>query len=71
MPAGMTAAGPPVGTAMACEWPSFTGSDAAFHDHEWDRHGTCAVPVLGGRQHFFTTVLQLNQRYDLNVSNES
>ena len=56
---------------MACEWPSFTMPDAAFHNHEWARHGTCAAAVLGGdRQHFFDTVLHLNQQYDLNVSQD-
>lgn len=55
-------------TAMACEWPSFSGTDAAFHEHEWSRHGTCAAAALGGnRQAFYQTVLALNRKYDLNV----
>lgn len=66
-----SAAAPPrpaSAAAMACEWPSFKGGDAAFHDHEWARHGTCAEPVLGGRAAFFQRVLKLNAEYDLNAA---
>lgn len=49
---------------MRCEWPSFTGTDVRFHDHEWYRHGTCAH--LGNRTSFMTTVVGLHRQYDIN-----
>ena len=32
------------------------------------KHGTCAEPVLGNRPSFFKTVLELDDKYDLDVS---
>lgn len=49
-----------------CEWPSFDGSTQNFWDHEWDKHGTCAEPLLGNRSEFFKTVLNLHDQFNVN-----
>jgi ribonuclease T2 len=49
-----------------CEWPSFHGSTLNFWDHEWDKHGTCAAPLLGNRTEFFKTVMNLHDQFNLN-----
>jgi ribonuclease T2 len=54
--------------AMRCSWPSFHGSDAAFWEHEWTKHGTCTAPLLGNETAFQATALALNRRYDVNAA---
>lgn len=44
------------------------GPDRSFWDHEWMRHGTCAAPLLGGRDAFVDTVLRLHEEYDLDTA---
>jgi hypothetical protein len=39
-----------------------------FWDHEWNRHGTCAAPVLGDQHRFFGTVLSLHHKLNIQVS---
>ncbi|KAH7621951.1 hypothetical protein Ndes2526B_g02772 [Nannochloris sp. 'desiccata'] len=51
---------------IRCEWPSFHGSTLNFWDHEWDKHGTCAAPLLGNRTEFFQTVVNLHDQFNLN-----
>jgi len=51
---------------IRCEWPSFHGSTLNFWDHEWDKHGTCAAPLLGNRTEFFQTVVNLHDQLNLN-----
>ena len=42
-------------------WPSWSSDDEAFWNHEWARHGTCAMSTIRGHQHrFFETVLRLH-----------
>jgi ribonuclease T2 len=54
---------------MACEWPSLSGPDHAFHQHEWDKHGTCAAPLLGHHPaYYFNTTLRLHSEYDINAA---
>lgn len=45
---------------MRTDWPSLSGKDTAFWAHEWDKHGTCAAPVLSGEKDFFTATLDLH-----------
>ncbi|KAL4440325.1 hypothetical protein ABPG75_003326 [Micractinium tetrahymenae] len=61
---------PPRDPAMQqqCEWPSFHGTDEAFWQHEWDRHGSCAVPVTGERPDFFAAVMRLHEQFDLDLA---
>jgi ribonuclease T2 len=54
------------GGKVRCEWPSFHGSTLNFWDHEWDKHGTCAAPLLGNRTEFFKTVVNLHDQFNLN-----
>lgn len=51
---------------IRCEWPSFHGSTQNFWDHEWDKHGTCAAPLLGNRSEFFKTAMHLHDQFNLN-----
>jgi ribonuclease T2 len=51
---------------VRCEWPSFHGSTLNFWDHEWDKHGSCAAPLLGNRTEFFKTVVNLHDQFNLN-----
>ncbi|PNH11508.1 Extracellular ribonuclease LE [Tetrabaena socialis] len=51
--------------ALEEEWPSFFGTDDTFWEHEWSKHGTCALNVLKDEHKFFKTVLKLHWRYDL------
>ncbi|KAL4428999.1 hypothetical protein ABPG77_006038 [Micractinium sp. CCAP 211/92] len=51
-----------------CEWPSFHGSDEAFWQHEWDRHGSCAVSVIGERPDYFAAVMRLHEQFDLDLA---
>lgn len=50
------------------EWPTFFNSEDSFWDHEWSKHGTCALKVLPDEHHFFGTVLDLHHRYDLSTA---
>jgi ribonuclease T2 len=49
-----------------CEWPSFHGSTLSFWDHEWEKHGSCAAPLLGNRTEYFKTVVDLHDKFNLN-----
>jgi ribonuclease T2 len=54
---------------MRCEWPSFHGADASFWRHEVEKHGSCAVPVVGKSEAaYFNTALRLHEKYDLNAA---
>lgn len=53
---------------MNCVWPSLSGSNEEFWLHEWNKHGTCAFPLIGNMPQYYSTVLELNRLYDLNVS---
>ncbi|GAB4814804.1 hypothetical protein N2152v2_001850 [Parachlorella kessleri] len=50
---------------LRCKWESFKGPDEEFWAHEWDKHGTCAQPVVGNRPTYFRTTLDLDEMYDL------
>ncbi|KFM24260.1 Ribonuclease DdI [Auxenochlorella protothecoides] len=61
------AAGPPT-PAQNCLWPSLIGPSPGFWEHEWAKHGTCAAPLLGNRTAFVATVLELHEKYNLDVA---
>eukprot|EP01024_Parvocaulis_polyphysoides_P046876 TRINITY_DN44394_c0_g1_i1.p1 TRINITY_DN44394_c0_g1~~TRINITY_DN44394_c0_g1_i1.p1 ORF type:complete len:227 (-),score=15.72 TRINITY_DN44394_c0_g1_i1:877-1557(-) len=52
-------------------WPSYVNSpnaDEKFWAHEWNKHGTCALPEFHySERDFFTTILNLHHEY--NISN--
>jgi ribonuclease T2 len=50
------------------DWPSFMGPDATFWEHEWSKHGTCALSIFSSEYKYFKTVLRMHHRYDLGVS---
>lgn len=52
---------------MDCVWPSMTGPNEQFWDHEWYKHGTCSVDGVGNRATYFETVLRLHEKYNLDV----
>lgn len=54
--------------AQQCLWPSLIGKSESFWQHEWSKHGTCAEPLLGNRSSFVATVLDLHERYNLDMA---
>ena len=48
-------------------WPSWSSDDATFWSHEWTRHGTCAERVVGGQHAFFSAVLKLHRKLNIQV----
>ncbi|KAG1680566.1 hypothetical protein FOA52_015013 [Chlamydomonas sp. UWO 241] len=49
-------------------WPSYADSDVPFWEHEWSRHGTCAMSVMPNEHAYFKAVLDENHKYDLAVA---
>ena len=43
------------------------GPDATFWEHEWAKHGTCALSMFPSEHKYFKTVLRMHHRYDLAV----
>lgn len=58
---------PPPSTLFSHFRPSYMDSNEKFWEHEWSRHGTCALKVLPSENRYFKTVLNLHKRYDLAV----
>ena len=51
---------------MAQFWPSLSnGGNDAFWQHEWSKHGTCALDVLPSQPDFFASSLALRAKYDI------
>lgn len=48
---------------MNIEWPMLYMPD--FWQHEWDRHGTCALSVFSSQHEYFESTLKLHEKYDL------
>ena len=44
------------------------GTNEGFWSSEWAKHGTCSLAVLPMQQQYFSTALQLADKYDLDVS---
>lgn len=51
---------------MSCVWRSFKGSNAGFWGYEWDKHGTCALPLFPSAPAYFQAGVALDEQYDLN-----
>ena len=52
---------------LKASWPSVFSKSASFWQHEWRRHGTCAMGKFATERDFFASVLQLDAQYDANV----
>lgn len=50
---------------MNCNWVSYTGSSASFWSYEWNKHGTCALPLFGSQEAYFNATMSLNSAYDV------
>lgn len=55
---------------LESEWPSLSNAgDSSFWEHEWDKHGTCALAFtdfgLDSQLEYFETVLELHQENSL------
>ena len=47
-------------------WPTLsTGTNDAFWSHEWAKHGTCALDVVGSQAGYFADALALREKYDI------
>lgn len=46
-------------------WVSLAGPSNTFWSHEWEKHGTCAAPVLTGEFTFMNSTLGLRNKYDI------
>lgn len=49
-------------------WPSYTTDDYTFWNHEWTKHGTCAVSVIDGEKDYFEEVLRLHNSLNIQVN---
>lgn len=55
------------------DWPSLScnsptnchGKRGSFWEHEWEKHGTCAYPVIRDEYSYFSTTLQLYSKYNI------
>nr|BAE06157.1 RNase Bm2 [Bryopsis maxima]BAE06158.1 RNase Bm2 [Bryopsis maxima] len=50
---------------LSSEWPSYYGSNYGFWKHEWEKHGTCAGPLIADERDYFDKTLELKEKYDL------
>jgi len=53
---------------MLSYWPSYTGDNRKFWEHEWTKHGTCAGKpnsTLATEFGFFSTTLSLRAQHDI------
>jgi len=52
---------------MQAHWPSYTGDDDTFWDHEWSKHGTCCDKTSGlsDQASFFSATLGLRDKAGL------
>jgi len=50
---------------MQSEWPALVMADGVFWEHEWQRHGSCALSLFGGERAYFSSTLELHKKYDI------
>ncbi|GIL83126.1 hypothetical protein Vretifemale_11941 [Volvox reticuliferus] len=50
---------------LKSEWPTVYDSYEEFWDHEWSKHGTCALDVFPSEHSYFKSILRLHRQYDL------
>ncbi|EFJ52050.1 S-like RNase, partial [Volvox carteri f. nagariensis] len=55
---------------LEVEWPStfFSSENAEFWEHEWSKHGTCALDIFPSEHSYFGHILKLHWRYDLSAA---
>nr|BAA95359.1 S-like RNase [Volvox carteri f. nagariensis] len=53
---------------LEVEWPSVYDSDETFWEHEWSKHGTCALDIFPSEHSYFGHILKLHWRYDLSAA---
>lgn len=52
--------------SLSCSSPSDChGKRGSFWEHEWEKHGTCAYPVIRDECGYFSTTLQLYSKYNI------
>lgn len=55
---------------MQCRWPLPNDTASWLWEHEWEKHGTCSETVVGDREEFDGTVLNLDYALDLDTAFE-
>ena len=46
-------------------WMSYSSSNGKFWKHEWEKHGTCASPVIKNQHTYFAEGLRLHRELDI------
>lgn len=46
-------------------WMSYSSSNNNFWKHEWEKHGTCATPVIKDEHTYFSEGLRLHRELDI------
>ena len=46
-------------------WMSYSSSNSKFWKHEWEKHGTCASPVITDEHQYFQEGLRLHKELDI------
>eukprot|EP01117_Protostelium_nocturnum_P001760 TRINITY_DN1217_c0_g1_i1.p1 TRINITY_DN1217_c0_g1~~TRINITY_DN1217_c0_g1_i1.p1 ORF type:complete len:229 (+),score=64.99 TRINITY_DN1217_c0_g1_i1:29-715(+) len=57
----------PIYKQLYADWYDYQGNGYSFWEHEWSKHGTCAIsdPIIGNELKFFTTALKLHDQVDV------
>lgn len=57
----------PILPGLQEHWSSVSGNNIIFWQHEWLKHGSCAIesPVFKSELFYFTFSLELNQKYNI------
>eukprot|EP00771_Trimastix_marina_P001380 gnl/Trimastix_PCT/245.p1 GENE.gnl/Trimastix_PCT/245~~gnl/Trimastix_PCT/245.p1 ORF type:complete len:219 (+),score=59.27 gnl/Trimastix_PCT/245:226-882(+) len=50
---------------MQMIWPSLWGSAEGFYRHEWEKHGTCSMPITHDEHGYFKKGLELAKKLKL------